>query len=156
MTETAQRPIEHWIDRYDAMYTARRYPVAHAMAATLLIVGVLCGLWLIPVPAALSEISALLNWSTALLLALVVYYFILSLPLALALLPVIVMLAVMTGLIARASDHLALISVTLVAMSLCLDIAGMRQKSLRGLANFVQLGMLAPIWLFHHAVQRRE
>ena len=155
MTQPLQSPLGHWIDRYDAMYVGRRHPAVHATAASLMIMGVLSGLWLIPVPDALREISALLNWSTALLLALVVYYFILSLPLALALLPVVIMLALATGMLAAATDHLALISAAMIVMSVCLDLASMRRKSLAGLIDFIQLVMLGPIWLFHHAVQRR-
>ena len=135
MESSPQTALGHWIDRYDALFAARRLPWLHALATVLLALGVLTALWALPVPDALRRISVLLNWSTLLLIALIVYYFILSLPLALALVP---------------------IAAALITMALCLDLAGMRRKSARSLAEFVQLAMLAPLWLFHHAVQRRD
>ena len=139
---TTQHPtaLGHWIDRYDAMFAARRAPWLHAVATVLLATGMLAALWAVPVPDALRRISVLLNWATLTLIALVVYYFILSLPLVLA----------------AATAHLPLIATPAVLMALCPDLAGMRKKSLSNLAEFVQLAMLAPLWLFHHAVQRRD
>lgn len=148
--------LGHWIDRYDAMFAARRAPWLHGLATALLAAGLLAALWAVPVPDALRRISILLNWATLTLIALIVYYFILSLPLALALMPVVVALGVGIGLLAHATAHLPLIAAAAVVMALCLDLASMREKSLRNLAEFIQLAMLAPIWLFHHAVQRRD
>lgn len=156
MTTRQPTALGHWIDRYDAMFAARRVPWLHALATVLLAGGVLAALWAVPVPDALRRISVLLNWATLTLIALVVYYFILSLPLALALMPVIVAAGLGIGLLASATVHLPIIAAAAVLMALCLDLAGMREKSLRNLAEFIQLGMLAPIWLFHHAVQRRD
>ena len=156
MTTREPTALGHWIDRYDAMYAARRAPWLHALATLLLAAGLLAALWSLPVPDALRRISVLLNWATLMLIALVVYYFILSLPLALALLPVVVALGVGVGLLAAATTELPLIAAAAVIMAMCLDLAGMREKSLRNLAEFVQLAMLAPLWLFHHAVQRRD
>lgn len=155
---TMQQPtaLGHWIDRYDAMYAARRAPWLHAVATVLLAAGVLAALWAVPVPDALRRISILLNWATLTLIALIVYYFILSLPLALALLPVVVALGVGVALLASTTAHLSLIAAAAVLMALCLDLAGMREKSLRNLTEFIQLAMLSPLWLFHHAVQRRD
>lgn len=156
MTTRHPTALGHWIDRYDAMFAARRAPWLHAIATLLLAGGVLAALWAVPVPDALRRISVLLNWATLTLIALVVYYFILSLPLALALLPVVVALGVGVGVLAAFTAHLPLIATAAVLMALCLDLAGMREKSLRNLAEFIQLAMLAPLWLFHHAVQRRD
>ena len=156
MTTRQTSPLGHWIDRYDAMFAARRLPWLHALATVLLTVGVLTALWAIPVPDALRRISMLLNWATLTLIALIVYYFILSLPLALALLPIVVMLAVGIGVLAGVTAHLPVIGAGAVLMALCLDLAGMREKSMRNLAEFIQLALLSPLWLFHHAVQRRD
>lgn len=156
MTTREPTTLGHWIDRYDAMFAARRRPWLHAVATVLLAAGLLAALWAVPVPDALRRISILLNWATLTLIALIVYYFILSLPLALALMPVVVALGVGIGLLASSTAHLPLIATAAVLMALCLDLAGMREKSLRNLAEFIQLTMLSPLWLFHHAVQRRD
>ena len=156
MESSPQTALGHWIDRYDALFAARRLPWLHALATVLLALGVLTALWALPVPDALRRISVLLNWSTLLLIALIVYYFILSLPLALALVPIVVAFGVSGGRLAALTPQLPLIAAALITMALCLDLAGMRRKSARSLAEFVQLAMLAPLWLFHHAVQRRD
>ena len=148
-------PLHHWIDRYDHLISERRYLWLHAIASCFMIVGTLALFWALPVPEALTRLSPLLNWSTALLLALIVYYFILSLPLALALLPVIAMLAVGVGGLSTLTSHLPLVSAALLVMAISLDLASMRNKTFGSLVEFLQLAMLAPFWLFHHAVQRK-
>ena len=156
MESSPQTALGHWIDRYDALFAARRLPWLHAIATVLLALGVLTALWALPVPDALRRISLLLNWSTLLLIALVVYYFILSLPLALALLLPVTLAAVGVGVLAEATEHLALIGLATAAMAVCLDLAGMREKRATNLGEFIQLTPLSPLWLIHHAVQRRD
>lgn len=148
-------PLYHWIDRFDAMRAKRRYGVVNDLSAIAFMLGILLLLAALPVPAVLARMSSLLDWATLLLLACVVYYFILSLPLALALLPVVTALAAVTALAGLQPGALPAVGSALVFAALCIDLVCQHRPTLRGFVEFAQLSMLLPLWRFHHAVQRK-
>lgn len=153
--ETTTPPLYHWIDRFDAMRAERRFGWLNDVAALCFVLGMLMLLAALPVPPPLTQMSGLLDWAMLMLLAVVVYYFILSLPLALALLPVVTVLAAITMLGEQLPASRSLVGTTLLVVALILDWICQRSTSLRGLVEFSQLCMLQPLWRFHHAVQRK-
>ncbi|MEM8547292.1 MAG: hypothetical protein AAGF46_03925 [Pseudomonadota bacterium] len=155
MTTDPRAALRYWIARYDTLYAERRWAPLHDIAASLFVLGVLAVLKGVPVPDALARLSPLLDWSTLLLLVLVVYQCILSLPLALATLPVAILMAVATAWLASRPLATSLVGVHLLIMGLCLDVVAMRQKRIGSLIEFVQLAALAPLWRMHHSVQLR-
>ncbi len=83
--------IQYWLDEYAKDH---RHPVnqrLHKVCVPLIVLSLVGLLWSIPVPAAFVQISPALNWATAFLLAAVVYYFILSIPLALGMAPLVLL-----------------------------------------------------------------
>ena len=82
MTETLS-----WLERYGRNHQQLTWPFVYWAAVPMVVIGGVGVLWSLPVPAAFYEISPLLNWGSAFLMAAVVYYFIISLPLAIGLLP---------------------------------------------------------------------
>jgi len=79
--------IDSWLDRYGQSLEALQNPVVYWVALPMLILGTVGALWALPVPAQFEEISPLLNWGSAFLMATTIYYFIISLSLAIGLLP---------------------------------------------------------------------
>ena len=77
----------NWLDRYEKNHQSLTWPVIYWMAVPMVVVGTVGMLWSLPVPEEFFAISPLLNWGSAFLMAAVVYYFIISLPLAIGLLP---------------------------------------------------------------------
>ncbi|MEO0576695.1 MAG: hypothetical protein AAF004_14635 [Pseudomonadota bacterium] len=148
-------PLKHWIERYNGLYQNRRYAPLHDIAAAALVLGMLCALKALPVPTAITDISALLDWSTLLLLTLVVYQCILSVPLALAVLPMVPLFAASVYFIGEQNINLGLVAIALIVIAFLLDIASTRKKSIADLREFIQLAALNPIWRVHHAVQMR-
>ena len=148
-------PLYHWIDRFDTMRANRRYGVVNDLASGMFGFALLLLLTVLPVPEALGNISKFLDWATLLLLAVVVYYFILSLPLALALLPVVLGIASLAALAAGRLDFVPALGAALLFIAACLDLVCQKQVSLRSFVEFAQLSMLLPLWRFHHAVQRK-
>jgi hypothetical protein len=53
----------------------------------ILVLGTVGILWSLPVPEEFARISPVLNWGSVFLMAAVVYYFIISIPLAIGMLP---------------------------------------------------------------------
>ena len=77
------RAVEDWLNEYGASHRNAVNKVFHWICVPLIVFSVIGLLWSIPVPAAWREISPLLNFGTLLVAAAVVYYFALSMPLAL-------------------------------------------------------------------------
>ena len=84
-------------DRWLSDFGNRQRNIAHApvywLAVPVLILGTVGLLWSLPVPNEFREISPVLNWGSAFLLSAVVYYFIISLPLAFGMLPFVLAVA---------------------------------------------------------------
>ena len=145
--------IDNWLSRYEESYQNLRSPVGYWASISMLVLGLTALLWALPVPQAFQKISPLLNWGSAFLMVTAVYYFIISLSLAIGLLPFLLGLAAIqmwlttSGLPATAISVGLLVAGT-VGLTLC------RGGALRTVIQDVQLMMLAPAWtlslLFRH------
>ena len=76
-----------WLERYGETHGNLTYPVLYWAAVPMVVTGTVGLLWSLPVPAQFFEISPLLNWGSAFLMAAAIYYFIISLSLAIGMLP---------------------------------------------------------------------
>ena len=79
MTDT-----ESWLERYERNHRNLSYPWIYWAAVPMVMVGAVGFLWSLPVPSQFEDISPLLNWGSAFLMVTTVYYFIISLPIVLA------------------------------------------------------------------------
>jgi len=78
---------EDWLERYAAHHKDLTWPWIFWAAVPTFVIGTVGLLWNLPTPAQFYEISPLLNWGSAFLMVTAVYYFIISLSLAIGLLP---------------------------------------------------------------------
>ena len=102
----------------------------------------------LPVPAEFYAISPLFNWGSAFLMVAAVYYFIISLSLAIGLLPFLIGLAAFQMWLAGASSDAFNISIGMVALGLGgLWLGHRRQRGLAGVIGDLQYIMLAPAWV---------
>lgn len=82
------RSVHDWIRAYGESH---RHPVncwLHRVCVPLIIVSLIGLLWSIPVPTAFESVSPLANWATLFVVAAMIYYFVLSPTMALAMLMV--------------------------------------------------------------------
>ena len=93
--------IDSWLDHYAEMHDDLTNPAIYWMGVPLVVLGTVGLLWSVPVPDAFLDISPLFNWGTAFLMAAVVYYFIISISLAIGMLPFVVGLAAVQMWLAR-------------------------------------------------------
>jgi hypothetical protein len=105
-------------------------------------------LWSLPVPEAFRNISPLLNWGVTFLMAAEVYYFIISISLAIGMLPFLFGAALLVVAIQSNVDSPLWLSI----VSITIGIAGVylgkgSNRGIRELIGDVQLIMIAPIWL---------
>lgn len=139
-------------DRWLADFGASHQQISHApvfwLAIPILILGTVGILWSLPVPDEFTRISLLLNWGTTFLLAAMVYYFVISLPLAFGMLPFV---------LALAAFHLWLQMSPFSGMhaSLGMFVGGITgvylghrgQGGLRSTLDDLQHIMIAPLWV---------
>lgn len=80
------RPVQVWLDEYGESHVNQINKIIHWICVPLIVLSLVGALWSLPVPQAFADISPLMNWGTLFVLASIVYYFIMSIPLALGML----------------------------------------------------------------------
>ena len=139
---------QDWLERYEENHKDLHNPVVYWAGVPMVVVGTVGLLWYLPVPDEFRQISPLLNWGSAFLMAATVYYFIISLSLAIGMLPFLLGLASLQLWLA-ASKYPA------VGVSTGLFVAGIVGLSLgrrgvggvRAVFHDLQLMMIGPAWL---------
>jgi uncharacterized membrane protein YGL010W len=139
---------DKWLDDYGKSHRNIRYAPVYWVCVPMLVVGVVGLLWAMPVPGAFFAISPALNWATAFLLAAVVYYFIISMPLAIGMLPFLAAL-VTFELWLQHSEYSALRAAAGLTLASVVGLyLGRRENSgFKAVLEDVQLLMIAPFWL---------
>jgi len=139
---------DSWLLRYEKNHDNLTNPWVYWAAVPMVVVGTVGLLWYLPVPAEFYEISPLLNWGSAFLMAATVYYFIISLSLAIGMLPFMLGLASLQ-LWLTASEYPALGVSTglLVAGTVGLWLGRRGAGGLRAVLQDLQLMMIGPAWL---------
>ncbi len=138
--------IDNWLPRYEQSHESLHNPVVYWAAIPMVVVGMTGLLWAAPVPAEFLEISPLLNWGSAFLMVTAIYYFIISLSLAIGLLPFLLGLAAIHMWVAN-SGYPALGIATGLLVAGTVGLALGRNGSPRAVAEDLQLMMLGPAWL---------
>lgn len=146
---------DRWLSEYGDSHREIASPAAYWPAALLLVIGTVGMLWSLPVPAAFRDISPVLNWGSAFLMAAVVYYFILSVALAIGMLPFVMGVSVLQIWLAASGLPLSGVSLTLVALAVAGLWLGHRASGgLRAVFRDIQLMMIAPAWLLSNLYRR--
>ena len=137
---------EDWLTRYEQTHTDLRYPAIYWAAVPMVVVGLTGLLWGLGVPTQFTKISPLLNWGSAFLMVTAIYYFIISLSLAIGLLPFLLGLAAIQVWLTNSGLPAAGISTgLLIAGTVGLTVG--RSGSARAVFQDLQLMMIGPAWL---------
>ncbi|MDX1499349.1 MAG: hypothetical protein R3176_05600 [Woeseiaceae bacterium] len=137
-----------WLDRYAAAHRQVTWAPVYWAAVQLVVLGTVGLLWLVPVPAEFESISPLMNWGSAFLMAAAVYYFILSVPLAIGMLPFLLGVAwfqVWLGDSVFSAPRVA--SGFLLGGLIGLWLGHRNQRGVRPVLEDLQMMMIAPAWL---------
>lgn len=137
-----------WLERYEQTHSDLAYPLVYWAAVPLVVLGTVGLLWLLPVPPEFFDISPLLNWGSAFLMAATVYYFIISVPLAIGMLPFVIGVASFQLWLGH-SDYSPLRVATslLVAGVIGFSLGHLNRGGLRAVVRDLQLMMIGPAWL---------
>ncbi len=140
--------IESWLERYEQNHRDLTNPLVYWAAVPMIVLGTVGILWYLPVPAEFHEISPLLNWGSAFLMATAIYYFIISLSLAIGMLPFLLGLAAFHSWLAQSPyPQFGVTIALLVSGTVGLWLGRRGNGSLRGIVQDFQLMMIGPLWL---------
>ena len=146
---------DRWLREYGERHADIRCGGVYWVAVLTLVIGTVGMFWSLPVPAEFTRISPILNWGSSFLMASVVYYFIISMPLAIGMLPFIFGVAAIQIWLSGSPYSLIRVSSALFALSLAgLWLGQRRTGGLRGVMHDVQLMMIAPVWLLSTLYRR--
>lgn len=143
---------DNWLERFGQSLSSLRNPFVYWIAVPMVILGTVGVMWSLHTPQQFYEISPLLNWGSAFLMVAAIYYFIISLSLAIGLLPFLLGLAAVEMWLLRSEWPQQGVSIALL-------IAGVTGLALaRGgkpgrIIQDIQLMMIGPAWLlakFYH------
>ncbi len=139
---------DSWLQRYEESHSDLSYPVIYWAAVPMVVVGTVGVLWMLPVPDEFFRISPLLNWGTAFLMATAVYYFIISVSLAIGMLPFVVGVAGVQMWLDQSQFSPLRVSIGLLLAGIIGLWLGHRHKnSFWPVVQDLQLMMIGPAWL---------
>jgi len=140
--------IDNWLERYGESHQQLRNPIVFWASVPMVVLGTVGVFWALPIPLEFYEISPLLNWGSAFLMATTIYYFIISLSLAIGMLPFLLGIAAVQLWLAQAPYPALGVSTGLLAagaVGLFLGRGG--PGSIRRVLEDFQLMMIGPVWL---------
>ena len=146
---------DRWLSEYGDSHRDIVYPAIYWPSVLILVPGIAGMLWSLPIPQAFTAISPFLNWGSAFLMAALVYYFVISVPLAIGMLPFMLSVASLGVLTAAADVSVAGISLGVVVVA----VAGLYfghhvSGGVRAVLRDIQLMMMGPIWLLSRLYRR--
>ena len=140
--------IDGWLKHYEETHQDLTYPVIYWAAVPMVVVGTVGIFWTLPIPDEFFEISPLLNWGTAFLMAAAVYYFIISVSLAIGMLPFVLGLASLQLWITNSQyPALGVATGLFVAGVVGLALGRRGHGGVMAVLQDLQLMMIGPAWL---------
>ena len=137
-----------WLLRYEESHRDLSYPLIYWVAVTMVVLGAVGLLWAVPTPDEFYAISPLLNWGSAFLMAATVYYFIISISLAIGMLPFMVGVAAIQMWLLQSDYSLIRVATGLfLAGAIGLWLGQGKKGGLGLLIQDLQLMMIGPAWL---------
>lgn len=143
---------DDWLLLFETRLDGLRSVPVFWLSSLLLMLGLIGILWSIPTPAEFVEISPLLNWGSALLMVTAVYYFIISLPLAIGMLPLL--LAISAFEVWLASTALPAVPITIAAVVIAIIGLCVVRRSVPAVLRDLQFTMLAPAYLLSRVYRK--
>ncbi len=142
-----------WLERFDSSHDNLRHPLVFWLAVPTVVCGYVGLLWSLPIPGQFYEISPLLNWGSAFLMAAAVYYFIISLPIAIGLLPFLLGIAALQLWAAQSSTSQLELSLILTVLGIAGLWLGNRHQLYSLLTDILHV-MIAPAWMLSRMYRR--
>jgi uncharacterized membrane protein YGL010W len=142
------KTTDQWLAEYSRNHRDDTNQLIHWICVPMIVAGLVGLLWSLPVPLTFRVASPALNWGTVFLMASVVYYFILSISLAIGSLPFVLGVVAAVAWLDRLSPPLWLLSVGLFAVGWTGQFLGHWHEGSRpAFLRDLQFLMIGPLWL---------
>ena len=153
---SAMRTAEQWLDEYGSSHRNATNEMLHWICVPVILWCVLGLLWVVPFPGAIRAAVPVANWATVTTLLAVIYYALLSLPLALGILPLLALMLLSLDALSRNTfAPLWLICVTLFVLAWIGQFIGHAiEKKRASFFKDVQFLMIGPMWLLSNIYRR--
>jgi uncharacterized membrane protein YGL010W len=146
---------DRWLSDYGDSHADMANPGIYWLSVPILVLGTVGILWSLPIPEEFARISPVLNWGSAFLMVAVVYYFIISVPLAIGMLPFVAgVSAVQYWLLDSSLSLLRISSGMVVASIIGLYLGQYKKGGIKAVLHDIQLMMIAPAWLLANLYRR--
>ena len=146
---------DRWLSDYGDSHADIRNPGVYWLSVPILVLGTVGMLWSLPVPEEFVKISPILNWGSAFLMAAMVYYFIISISLAIGMLPFVAGVTTLHLWLADSSLSLVRVSSAMfVASIIGLYVGHYEKGGIKAVCHDIQLMMIAPAWLLSNFYRR--
>ena len=146
---------DRWLSDYGDSHADIRNPGVYWLSVPVLVLGTVGMLWSLPVPEEFVKISPVLNWGSAFLMAAMVYYFIISISLAIGMLPFVAGVTALQLWLVDSSLSLARVSSVMFIVSIIGLYVGHYEKGrIKAVCHDIQLMMIAPAWLLSNFYRR--
>lgn len=142
---------DQWLRRYGGTGPAT---LLRWICVPAIVVGMVGLFWSLPVPEAFRASSPALNWGTVFLSAALVYYFMVSIPLAFGALPFIAAVVAVVVWLDSLATPLWLTCALLFAVAWTVQWLAVQRGEGRTAVENLQLVMLGPLWLLAHVYRR--
>ena len=147
--------MDKWLSDFDANHRNIINASIYWPSTLLLLIGIVCLFACLPIPHEFIEISPILNWGSLLLLVAIVYYCIISIPLAIGMLPFISIIFVLQVYLQNMTEYALIISILLTIASVVGICAGhYKEERLKLVLKDIQLVIIAPLWLLSLTYRR--
>ena len=146
---------DSWLDRYGREHSNLAFPAVFWAGLGVVVLGTVGLLWALPTPAQFYEISPFMNWGTAFLMASTVYYFIISLSIAIGLLPFLLAVAAFQLWLDASALPAGEVSLSLLVAGIVAIWLGHRNEpGITPVVKDLQLMMIGPAWLLSDLYRR--
>ncbi|MDX1402927.1 MAG: hypothetical protein R3192_00240 [Woeseiaceae bacterium] len=146
---------ERWLSDYGDSHVDIRNPGIYWLSVPLLALGTVGILWSLPIPEAFARISPVINWGSVFLVATTVYYFIISVSLAIGMLPFVAGMVAIQLWLESSTWSLPWVSSGMLAVALAgLCVGRFGEGGIRALLEDIHLMMIGPAWLLANLYKR--
>ena len=147
--------MDKWLSDFDANHRNIINAPIYWPSTLFLLIGIVCLFACLPIPHEFIEISPILNWGSLLLLVAIVYYCIISIPLAIGMLPFISIIFVLQVYLQSMTEYALIISILLTVASVVGICTGhYKEERLKLVLKDIQLVIIAPLWLLSLTYRR--
>ncbi|MEO0367086.1 MAG: Mpo1-like protein [Pseudomonadota bacterium] len=147
--------VERWLNAYGVSHQNPANKRIHWVCVPAIVVSLIGILWALPVPAAMREVSGLLNWGSIFLIAAMIYYVTLSPRLALGMVPVTLAIIAVVTWMASLPVSLVALSVGIFVVAWIGQFIGHKIEGQKpSFFEDVQFLMIGPLWILAAAYRQ--